>query len=243
MGEAAEELGHGEVGFTVSIVAGRVEKDGGVVGEAGGVASPEVAVEERVFRIGGEELVEIVEKKVGLGEGFTTFGEALEQRGEPLVAPELEPGGAGFVVLRGSADGVVEGEAGFGSGVLMKLGELVAECYVSLGSERLEGEVFEDVVGMGFAGSVGKRLRDADGVGFGESFEGEGFGLEHEEGGRVVGFDEMIARAEGLADVATGDGLVIGEIDLVGVADVGEGGGVHRWNLQENGNEVEDGEL
>ena len=46
-GEAAEELGHGEVDFAVADAHGRIDEDGGAVRAGHDVAAPEVAVEQR----------------------------------------------------------------------------------------------------------------------------------------------------------------------------------------------------
>ena len=46
-GEAAEELGHGEVDFAVAYAHGRIDEDGGAVRAGHDVAAPEVAVEQR----------------------------------------------------------------------------------------------------------------------------------------------------------------------------------------------------
>src|SRR5262245_60897969 len=55
--EAAEELGHREVGFRVAVVNGRIEHGRRAVGEESRVAAPEIAVQQRrCRRVPGEQL-------------------------------------------------------------------------------------------------------------------------------------------------------------------------------------------
>lgn len=67
-GEAAEELGHGEVDFAVADAYSRIDEDGSTVRAGHDVAAPEVAVEQRresgfdeaVFQMGEKLLTKVL---------------------------------------------------------------------------------------------------------------------------------------------------------------------------------------
>ncbi len=172
---AAEEFEHGEVGFRVAEVGCGVEDDAGVVGEGGGVAGPEVAVEQGGCGVVvGEQAVGGCED-IGLGEVVAVVAGEPELGAEPLVAVEGGPGWGGGVRLGGGADEVVVVEAvGRGCGGV-EGGELAAEVMPRAGGERVEVEPFEcDPAGGGGCFAIADEGGDA-GVG-GEQGEGAGLG-------------------------------------------------------------------
>ena len=62
-GEAAEELGHGEVDFAVADAHGRIDEDGGAVRAGHDIAAPEVTMEQR--------------RESGFNEAVSQMGEQL----------------------------------------------------------------------------------------------------------------------------------------------------------------------
>ena len=73
-------MSEGDVGLAVAIVAGGIEDKGVALCVAGGVAAPEVAVEEgRVGGVIGEEGGDVVEEFVGPRKGFAALGGELQE--------------------------------------------------------------------------------------------------------------------------------------------------------------------
>ena len=214
--EAAEELGHGEVGLAVAVVDGRVVDDGLAVGQRRPVAAPEVAVQQRGRRTvaleeGGQRLEQAPAALEPGASVAAALGE-LELEAQAALAPEGHPVVHPAVGLRGRADGVVAPPAVAllgGDGV--HGGEALAEARLGPRPARAEGQALEDEKGPPLGHAPADGLRHAHGARAGDLGQPLGLGLEHVEALGVVELHEPVApraaQARRAVDAAAADVL------------------------------------
>src|SRR5690606_37111751 len=164
--EAAEQAGHREIGFPITVIDRRIVNKGRAVRVCAPVAAPKIAVQQaRRRRVAREECVEPIEQRAAERENVGADAVRackLELMTEPAFAEELDPVLAPAVRLRRAADVVVAMPAESIAGRSMKPSERRAEPTLRLARFLREVDPLDDEKRVGAGNAVREDLGKRD---------------------------------------------------------------------------------